>query len=461
MVNRFLFVFSIILFTACNSQVDVNLVPKSSTFSAPLIYAESKSDGTGSLITNTQIYTRTGDVDIFAIERDDLGNFVENSIVQWSLEGNAGTLTVQGGGRSASFNPVSSGSAKITYTVSGVSKSVTLSVQYNEVPVFNFLTPSGGSNTTVQNSFYNLQWTDSDSDDDASINLYYSTNSSGVCESNNLVTSNVSENNATDSFNWDTNGIAAGTYYLCATIEDQVSKEQIWNPQVFTITNNTIPTLSFNTPATGTNIISNTDGVLLDWNDADPDDNASIEFYIVTSTSVACNTGTPILSTNEDSATDTFNYDTTTMASGTYYFCADIDDGFSPLVKVISPAVIISRSCNWLGITNDFHSITNWSNCNSLIPQGTDRILLTATANDPVISSDVSNYGLAAGGTNVDVTINSGATLSLNSENKFNSSVTFKAGKLVPRGTTTQQLRAMVARIRGPASRQFTLAPWP
>jgi hypothetical protein len=374
------------------------------------------------------MWTRDSNLQFYAIERDASGNFITNSVVQWSLEGTAGTLTVQGGGRSALFDPNTSGSAKVTYTVKDLSSSLNITVNYNEAPVVTLTTPSVSLNTVLETDSFALQWADADVDDDADISFYYSPNSSGDCDDSNLIVSGVSENSGTDLYNWDTTGVVPGVYYICAVAEDQVGKVVSWNAQALTVTDNNPPAFSFVLPVSteSNTIVPNSTGINITWTDNDPEEDASINLYYKTVSSGACNTGTLLTSTTEDSAVDNFSWDTTLMPSDEYYICASLDDGFNPVVEIHSSKISVSRTCNWLGASSVYEASSNWANCDSTTPQGTDYILLTATGNDPVVSSDVSTFGIAPGGTQQEIIISSGSKITFNSDINFQSSVTLK-----------------------------------
>jgi hypothetical protein len=429
----YIYLLGLVLIMASCIQSDVNVelrdVPDSIdvTDSADsfIFFAETAPDGTGNKLSNTNLWTRSSDLFFYAIERDGSGNFITNTTVQWSLEGSAGTLTVQGGGKSASFKPSSTGNATVTYTVEGVSKSIDITVNHNSAPTLNMTTPNVGVNTVLETEVFNILWTDSDVDDDAQIQFYYSSLSSGQCDLNSPIGIAISEDDGVDSFAWDTTGVPVGVYYICATITDLVGGVDVWNPQALTITDNLPPTFSFTNPTAST-IVPAATGINMTWTDDDPDEDATIKIYYKNSSSGACSTGVLLTSTTEDSNVDSYSWDTSTVSSGKYYLCASLDDGFNPVVDIHSSMVSVSRDCNWLGLTNSFEQSTNWSSCNSLTPQATDFLVITATANDPVLSSNVSIYGIAAGGTNQDFTISSGSKLTIDTTINFKSSITFK-----------------------------------
>ncbi len=66
-----------------------------------------------------------------------------------------------------------------------------------------------------------IKWIDSDSDDDASISLYYDTDQNG--HDGTLISSDISEDDMADSFLWNMKDIPEGEYYIYAMIDDGVN----------------------------------------------------------------------------------------------------------------------------------------------------------------------------------------------------------------------------------------------
>jgi hypothetical protein len=91
---------------------------------------------------------------------------------------------------------------------------------FNTVPKILMVTPEIGVEKAHKN--YTLQWVDSDSDDNASISLYYDKDPGGY--DGILIVSGLDEDEENDTFIWDTSNIPSGEYYLFAKIEDNVNK---------------------------------------------------------------------------------------------------------------------------------------------------------------------------------------------------------------------------------------------
>lgn len=64
---------------------------------------------------------------------------------------------------------------------------------------------------------YRLRWVDSDPDDNASINLYYTADLNSPGE---LIAENISEDDSLNYFDWDVSHITPGAYYIYAVIRD-------------------------------------------------------------------------------------------------------------------------------------------------------------------------------------------------------------------------------------------------
>jgi hypothetical protein len=89
----------------------------------------------------------------------------------------------------------------------------------NTPPTIAITKPDGVSDTADQS--YLIRWVDSDPDNNATISLLYSINSS--CSSPTLIITNIPEDDSANSYSWNTSSIAAGTYYILATISDSVN----------------------------------------------------------------------------------------------------------------------------------------------------------------------------------------------------------------------------------------------
>ena len=104
-----------------------------------------------------------------------------------------------------------------TYVFSGSEIEI---VSVNDAPLFDFLTPT--AETEKVDKTFDITWIDEDTEDDATIKIYYDTDDVGV--DGILVTSEVfSEDDETDQFTWDTSNIEEGDYFLYAVLDDGIN----------------------------------------------------------------------------------------------------------------------------------------------------------------------------------------------------------------------------------------------
>nr|VFK22784.1 MAG: Disaggregatase related repeat-containing protein [Candidatus Kentron sp. LPFa]VFK35211.1 MAG: Disaggregatase related repeat-containing protein [Candidatus Kentron sp. LPFa] len=87
------------------------------------------------------------------------------------------------------------------------------------VPAFSLIGPRSGDTADVA---YTIQWTDSAPNADVRISLYYDTDNAG--QDGALIVKDLSEDDESDAFYWDTSGIPAGKYYLYGVLNDDVNQ---------------------------------------------------------------------------------------------------------------------------------------------------------------------------------------------------------------------------------------------
>lgn len=95
--------------------------------------------------------------------------------------------------------------------------------QPNSPPAITITQPDGVNDSST--STFNIQWEDSDLDDDASIALYYDTDNTG--QDGTLIASGISEDDADDSYTWNTSSLTTGDYYIYAIISDGTNSDVI------------------------------------------------------------------------------------------------------------------------------------------------------------------------------------------------------------------------------------------
>ena len=89
--------------------------------------------------------------------------------------------------------------------------------------------PAGGATADTS---YTIKWTDSDPDSNATITLFYDIDNTGY-DGTQIVTG-TSEDDPTNAYTWNTPGVAEGTYYIYARIDDGV------NPAVYDYSDGTL-----------------------------------------------------------------------------------------------------------------------------------------------------------------------------------------------------------------------------
>jgi hypothetical protein len=377
---------------------------------------ETASDGSGTALSSLNLTTVSPATNFYAVIRDS-DSFVENPAVSWTLIGSIGTLSIIDGGKSAQLHSLSVGTGSISYSYQGKTTSVSITVvSGNSAPQISITEPMGSDDTIAEDSSFSITWNDSDAEQDASISLYYSTTNTVNCSDQTLISSGISEDadGATGSYSWDTSALSAGTYYVCAVIDDGIESPVVssWSDPLVI---NAKPSFSFTTPASDVRLTSVT-GYNFEWTDSDIDNDASIQIYLKTTNSGACNTGSLIHSTTEDDATDALAA-TNPASSSTYYYCAEVSDGVNPTLNVHSPGLTVYRNCVWNGtVDTDWEKPANWTACNSMIPQGVDNIRIPAGGNQPSIGSDFEFYEFSTGAGGGSITINDGFSLTMNGE---------------------------------------------
>jgi len=131
---------------------------------------------------------------------------------------------------------------------------VTLSVHTENGRPFIQLTNPAGDTTT--NTTLQINWTDSDEDDNAVISLYYDADQQDY--NGTMIIEGLSEDDAVDEYVWDLSLIPTGHYYVYAQIDDnQNTPVRHYASGKVTIINPTYP-------ATPTNLQATTNGSLLD-----------------------------------------------------------------------------------------------------------------------------------------------------------------------------------------------------
>lgn len=210
----------------------------------------------------------------------------------------------------------------------------------NSSPFIQIVEPDGEDD--IANMEYMISWIDSDSDDDASISLYYDTDASGY--DGTLIISGLSEdgNGNSGMFVWDTSSISEGKYYVYAIITDEIEAIRDYSLGPITVTHsttvNTAPNIQITEPD-GNNDNANLE-YMITWIDSDPDSNASISLYY--DTDVSGYDGTLIisdLSEDEHGNSGIFIWNTSSISEGKFYIYAIIEDEIE-VIRNYSPGMI-------------------------------------------------------------------------------------------------------------------------
>ncbi|UCE73812.1 MAG: VCBS repeat-containing protein [Methanomassiliicoccales archaeon] len=214
----------------------------------------------------------------------------------------------------------------------------------NNIPSIQIVEPDGVDDQV--NTEYMISWIDSDADDDASISLYYDSDSSG--HDGTVIVSGLSEDEHGSSgvYLWDTSSVSEGEYWIYAKIWDDSSVPKYnYCSGPLTIshssTSNTPPSFYITEPD-GQSDFANRKFTIM-WVDSDPDDDASISLYYDMDNmgfdGVEIVTG---ISENSDGSSGYFSWNTTNVQLGEYYIYGICDDGNNEAIKRYSnfPVVI-------------------------------------------------------------------------------------------------------------------------
>jgi len=212
----------------------------------------------------------------------------------------------------------------------------------NARPQLQFVRPTYDLKVRV-GSTVQIGWIDSDSDDNATVEIYYDTDGlAGTGDEVLLVQTDEDTDGAdgVDVFMWDTTGLSPGVYYILGIIDDGV------NPAVTVYASHTIellppvaPSLSFVSPVgnlVGVSVVS------IRWDDDDPDSNATVTIFYDLDQDPTSGNEQILVQRDEDpdGASDTYDWSLAGLPAGDYYVGGTIDDGEHPAVTVYANAVI-------------------------------------------------------------------------------------------------------------------------
>lgn len=210
----------------------------------------------------------------------------------------------------------------------------------NNPPLIQLVEPDGEEDHTDKE--YMITWIDSDLDDDASISLYYDSDSAGY--DGILIASNLSEDKHGNSglYIWNTASIPEGNYHIYAIIDDGTVDAKDYSPGKITIDHpsvfNTAPKIMILTPEKGVVEVRKT--YMIGWIDSDPDDDASISIYY-DDDQIGYDGALIVSGLSEDEVNNSYIWDLSGVPEGDYYIYGMIDDGVNKVVYDYSDGIVI------------------------------------------------------------------------------------------------------------------------
>lgn len=423
------FLFFSFLVSCTGASIDSITAVVDGDLQSKKIKFETTNDGAGSEVSSINTWDRSSSISIFSVARNDSGEFLGNETVSWELQGSMGTLTVLEGGKKADFNPTGAGSGKIVVRVDGKEFSLDVVVTANTLPSVSVTEPAGADDTVALNSSFNIQWTDNDPEENATVSLYYKHSTGGACDTGTLIVDSLQEDldGASDAYNWDLTGVAGGDIYICSRISDGMGFVDSWSSDPLKV--DAPPTISLTAPTGNDDVVTAGATLAIGFTASDVDSDAEIKLYRMTTNSGDCAaTGSLIATLAEDSAGSSYNYDTSGVGSGRYYICATIKDTTNTLVTDFSDYFDVNGVCTWTGASStDFSLPANWSGCSGAVPTATDKVIFPIGAgNQPTITANSEVESIVAGTGGGTITINSGVSLEIKATTSaINSDISF------------------------------------
>jgi len=201
-----------------------------------------------------------------------------------------------------------------------------------------------------------ITWTDSDPDDDAQISLYWDTDTSSASNTPGeegatwgAIAAGISEDDATDSYDWTVGAPEGASYYLLGIIDDGQATDEDY----------TATTLRVNAPPaiTAAEIPPGTERhpgetYTVAWTDSDPDDNAQITLQWDVDTDPANNSpgdegttwGTIATGIGEADPADSYDWQVDAPAPGQYHLWFSITDGYATDSDVTANTIEVVES---------------------------------------------------------------------------------------------------------------------
>ncbi|MCP3911634.1 MAG: hypothetical protein GY713_11840 [Actinomycetia bacterium] len=270
---------------------------------------------------------------VFGGDADDPGDYSPDTAILMIPAGQTEadlTLTVVDDGDNENDETVVVTLGAPVNAVPGTTTVHTVTIEDDEGPSITVLEPDGLGD--LADDRFTIMWTDADPNDDAVIDLYYDTDSSG--EDGTVIASGLAEDpdgagTGNDDFEWDTSALPGGDYFVYAVIDDG------FHPPVVDygdgpVTVNRPPVIAVLEPDGVYD--SADDDFLIVWEDADGEDDASIDLYYDVDGGGEDGTFITTLGEDPDGAGDRHLWDTRLVTDGSYFVYAAIDDGVNPPV---------------------------------------------------------------------------------------------------------------------------------
>ena len=247
-------------------------------------------------------------------------------------------------------------------------------IHVDDTPTISLTEPDGTGDSIFDGEVYTITYLDTDADSDATITLFKRDGSSADCNAGGIgnwiqFATGISEDSTTQ-YTWDTDGVGAGTWSICASIDDTYSTTQYGvSPGALTVSANDAPTVG---DASLDLSVFTTDTVTVYWDKATDDltPQASLEYLVylslannITTTADAEANGTPVGSYTADIDTLTISgLDPNTQ----YWVQVVAKDQHDRKLAYTSGTFTSDQFCGGSGINVDPWQICTLANLNSI-----------------------------------------------------------------------------------------------
>ncbi len=223
-------------------------------------------------------------------------------------------------------------------------------------PYIQLLEPDGISD--IADKQYTIQWEDYDTDNNATITLYYDGDSSPGGESLiSVAPQGEDPDDDGDTFIWDTTNLFEGLYFIKAVIDDSTNSIYSYSLGRLTILHNKTPSITLVSPYQD---VYAYDSYLITWIDDDPDDDATITLFYDEDTLPGDEILIGIVPQGEDSTQDSYLWDLSMVDEGIYYLKAEIFDGLNQVIYDYSSGrIMVDRTPPSVPELDDLEELTS------------------------------------------------------------------------------------------------------